>query len=43
MWNLRNKTSIAKEKRLIDTENRLVVAGGDEGGDAWNRYGDEEA
>ena len=32
MWNLRNKTNTAKEKRLIDTESKLVVAGGDEGG-----------
>lgn len=28
MWNLRNKTSKTKQKKLIDTENRLLVVAG---------------
>ena len=34
---LRKNTMIAKEKRLLDTEHKLVIARGEEGGGAWNR------
>ena len=36
MWNLKNKTNEQtkqKRNRLIDTENKLVVARGEEGGE----------